>query len=195
MMRKTASGKFVVRLPQVIHEALRAEATSRGISLNMVCQKALEDHVSRKRGPEPKLGEDSAVVSEIRELLGDSLLGIVLFGSVARGESREGSDLDLLVVLNQDRALGRALYSTWDEHFGTTHKSPHFVHIPGTATDAGSLWMETAVDGIILYDRGGTVSRFLGGIHRLMASGKLRRRFVHGHPYWVRTEGDIENVQ
>jgi uncharacterized protein len=194
-MQKTASGKFVVRLPPVIHEALRAEAASRGISLNTVCQKALEDHVARKQASAPKSKEESPVVSGIRELLGDSLIGIVLFGSMARGESREGSDIDLLIVLNRDRTLGRKLYSMWDEQFGTTQQSPHFVHIPGTAADAGSLWMETAVEGVILYDRDGSISQFLGRIRRLIASGKLKRRFVYGHPYWVKAEGDIDNVQ
>ncbi len=193
-MKRTASGKFAVRLPPGIHEALRVEAASTGISLNAVCRGVLEEYVSRKQSPISKAEEASPVVSEIRRLLGNTLVGVVLFGSVARGESREGSDIDLLIVLSQDQALGRKLYATWDERFGVNQQSPHFVHIPGTAADAGSLWLETAVEGVILYDRDGSVSRFLGRIRRLIASGKLKRRSVYGHPYWVKTEGDIDNV-
>jgi predicted nucleotidyltransferase len=178
-------------LPQGIHEALRIEASQRGLSLNSICQQALESYVSGGRRKE----EDSSIVSEIRELLGDSLKGIVLFGSVARGEARKGSDIDLLIVLDQDRVLSRSLYTSWDERFGGGKHSPHFVHVPVKATDAGSLWLEASVDGAVYHDRDGEVSRFLGSLRRLIASGGLKRRLAYGHPYWVRAEGERQNVQ
>jgi hypothetical protein len=190
-MHKTASGRFVLRVPQRVHEALRTEAFQKGTSLNSICQQALESHIAGGRNTE----EDSSIVFEIRALLGASLSGVVLFGSVARGEARKGSDIDLLIVLDQDRALSRSLYSTWDERFGGGAHSPHFVHIPGKAVDAGSLWLEAAVDGVVSYDRNGAVSRFLGSLRGLIASGGLKRRWAYGHPYWVRLEGEKQNVQ
>ena len=194
-MKKDPSGRFVLRLPQGIHQALRKEASRRGMSLNAVCQQALEVYVSGNTRFGSGETETSSIVSRIRELLGDALMGVVLFGSAARGESREGSDVDLILVLTQERALARNLYSLWDERFPTTELSPHFVHIPASPTDAGSLWLEASVDGVVCYDRDGTVSRFLGRIRRLIASGRLKRRWAYGHPYWVRAEGDEGNVQ
>jgi predicted nucleotidyltransferase len=187
--RRAASGKFILRLPPRIHAALRGEASRRGISLNAVCQQVLEEFVSGETRAGTVQGDALAVVSETRGFLGGSLAGIVLFGSVARGEQTAGSDVDLLIVLNSDRALARSLYSEWDERFTSGAYSPHFVHIPVNPMDAGSIWMETAVDGTVLYDRGGKVSGFLGGVRRLMASGKLTRRWSYGQPYWVKAEG------
>jgi predicted nucleotidyltransferase len=37
--------------------------------------------------------------AELRQVLGDQLEGIYLFGSWARGEARPGSDIDVLIVL------------------------------------------------------------------------------------------------
>ena len=46
----------------------------------------------------------------LQSLLGDNLLSLRLFGSRARGEGTEDSDLDVLVILNQkDRALCRRI--------------------------------------------------------------------------------------
>lgn len=59
----------------------------------------------------------SKIREEIRALYGDRLQGVVLYGSTARGEDREDSDIDILVLLapplDYARELGRlvrALY-------------------------------------------------------------------------------------
>jgi predicted nucleotidyltransferase len=165
------------------------------MSLNAICLQALESHIAKSRGGRSGGDAESSFVNEIQALFADSLLGIVLFGSAARGESREGSDIDLLVVLGRERSLSRSLYSLWDERFGAIKESPHFVHIPANPGDAGSIWLEAAVDGIVLFDRAGVVSRFLGSIRRLIASGDRKRRWAYGHPYWVKGEGGNKNVQ
>ncbi len=38
------------------------------------------------------------VKSRLQEILGDNLVEVILFGSYARGDAREGSDVDVLVV-------------------------------------------------------------------------------------------------
>ncbi|MEM8526301.1 MAG: nucleotidyltransferase domain-containing protein [Bacteroidota bacterium] len=42
---------------------------------------------------------------EFRGLYGDELYNLILFGSHARGEATEDSDIDLLVVLNKSKFL------------------------------------------------------------------------------------------
>ena len=105
--------------------------------MNAVCRQVLESHIEKSRSGRPGGDAQSSFVNELQELFADSLLGIVLFGSAARGESRESSDIDLLIVLGRDRALSRNLYSLWDERFGAIKESPHFVHIPANPRDAG----------------------------------------------------------
>ncbi|MEW6049226.1 MAG: nucleotidyltransferase domain-containing protein, partial [Bacillota bacterium] len=57
--------------------------------------------------PEPgELNRDLRRLAEAyalaaREVLGDNLTSVVLFGSVARGEAGPGSDVDLLVVCRE----------------------------------------------------------------------------------------------
>ena len=38
------------------------------------------------------------VKSRLQEILGDNLVEVILFGSYARGDAKEGSDVDVLVV-------------------------------------------------------------------------------------------------
>jgi uncharacterized protein len=194
-MKNTASGRFVLRMPPAFHKKLRDEARRRQVSLNTICQQALEGFLTRNHLTLGTDGESASLVAAISELVGVALIGVVLFGSMARGDSREGSDLDLLVVIRQSLPLTRSLYSRWDQRFAPDEGSPHFVHLPLDAMAAGSLWFEAAVDGIVLHDVDDEVARFLGSIRRLIASGKLTRRSAYGHPYWVKSEEEAPRVQ
>ena len=131
----------------------------------------------------------------IRDTMGESLLGVLLFGSVAREDYHVGSDIDLLIVVSSDLPLTRRLYARWDEQLVEDMHSPHFVHLPATVEEAGSIWFEAAVDGIVLYDSDGRVSRFLSRIRRAIADGRLMRRFAYGHPYWIRGDREASSVQ
>jgi predicted nucleotidyltransferase len=193
-MRSVASGKFVLRLPTGVHEALRREASRRGLSLNGLCRQVLVEHVQNASRP-GQSDNESPLVEKIRDLIGEPLVGVVLFGSVARGDSREGSDVDLLVVLDEGQPVARELYSRWDDHFGADKHSPHFVLLPPNTAAVGSLWIEAAVDGVVYYDRAGKVSRFLGEIRRMIADGRLSRRLAYGLPYWVKNMGGAPHVQ
>lgn len=50
-----------------------------------------------------------AVAEDLRELYGERLRDVVLFGSWARGDAHPESDIDLLVVLDE-------VPSRWEEH-------------------------------------------------------------------------------
>jgi len=50
--------------------------------------------------------------SRLRELLGDDLASIVLYGSQARGDAEEGSDIDVLCVMKKTFDYGELILRT-----------------------------------------------------------------------------------
>jgi predicted nucleotidyltransferase len=166
------------------------------MSLNRLCISALQSHLE----PVPRESPHSLPVSldKIRSLVGESLAGVLLFGSTARNEQRESSDIDLLIAVNDELPLTRALYDRWDEVFAAAEAppvNPHFVHLPCKPAAAGSLWCEAAVDAVLLHDPEGRIADVLRQIRRAVAEGKLLRKSAYGHPYWIRLDGEVERVQ
>jgi len=47
----------------------------------------------------------AAITNVIRELVGDDLVMLILFGSFARGEEKRGSDVDILVEMPEGSTL------------------------------------------------------------------------------------------
>jgi predicted nucleotidyltransferase len=173
---------------------LRDLASDQGISLNALCVRALEDLVDpRFVGPGAMpAGHASwaSLVSRFASAVEIEVAGTVVFGSAARGELRSGSDIDLLVVLRAGVPLSRGLYRSWDRWIagdGVRREiNAHFVHLPATVEAAGSLWLETALEGVVLADESDQVGAFLVALRRAIASGRFRRSEVHGQPCWSR---------
>ncbi len=176
------SGRFVLRLDPRLHAALRAAAREAGISLNEYCTRKLAAPGLHVVGPE------AVIVARAAAVVGDALVGIVAFGSWARDELVEGSDLDVLVVVEPRVSITRELYRRWDTLplvFGSHLVEPHFVRIPESEARVSGLWAEAAVEGIVLFERGLVLSRTLVRIRRRILAGHMVRRQVHGLPYWV----------
>lgn len=58
--------------------------------------------MSNRKVPESVARLTEEFVSQIGELYGDRLNKVILYGSYARGEQREDSDVDYMVVLNDE---------------------------------------------------------------------------------------------
>ena len=180
--RSRASGTFVLRLDPQLHGMLREDALAAGTSLNDWCGRTL---AAPGAGG---LDEAADVVLAIRSRLKKDLLGVIVYGSFARGELAAGSDVDLLVVLAADVPITRAFYREWEGMVPTWQGREvdlHFVHLPDPAAHVSGSWAEAAVCGIVLYDRDIAVSRRLIEIRGRIASGELVRRMAQGQPYWV----------
>jgi hypothetical protein len=176
------SGRFVLRITPGLHAALRAAAREEGLSLNEYCARKLASPTGCVTGP---AGE---VVERAASRFGAALIGIVAFGSWARGEAADGSDVDILVVLESRLSIVRDLYRAWDEEplsWGGRPVEAHFVHLPQPDEPMSGLWAEAALDGVVLFERGLAVSRRLADVRRRITAGELSRRRVHGQPYWV----------
>jgi len=166
------------------------------MSLNECCAKAL-DRFTQESGVERLAGQSGAErwVGHAAEVAGEGLIGVVLFGSAARGETGSASDVDLLIVIEDPIDLSRALYERWDALCGEPAVSPHFVHLPAQVLDGGSLWFEVAIDGIVLYERDFRVSRYLRRIRQAIAEGVIERRSAYGHGYWLKHDREVRTCR
>lgn len=179
---KNASGRFLLRIDSGLHAALREAAREAGLSLNQYCaaKLALPGRNISAEGVE--------VVRRAASLFGGSLVGVVAFGSWTRGQEAKTSDVDLMIVVDESVEIGRHLYRTWDEvpiHWDDHLVEAHFVHPPQSGERISAMWAEVATDGVVLFERGLTISMRLVEIREEIAAGRLVRRRVHGQPYWV----------
>jgi predicted nucleotidyltransferase len=173
----------LLRLPADLHRTLVRAAADAGLSFNELC-------VRRLSAPSDAQGLSavrSRVVTRAQSVFGDRLVGVLVLGSWARGEAAATSDIDVLIVIDATTALTRDLYRRWDLEpisFEGRAIDAHFAHPSLAGTLPTAVWCEAAVDGILWYDRDGTVSIRLGEVRRAIAEGRVVRAFAHGQPYW-----------
>ncbi len=126
---------------------------------------------------EPKVPV-AGVASKLREGLGADLVAVVLFGSRARGEAREGSDWDVLVIARRlpGRTLERAIRLKQMLPPGYRGEVSLLAKTPEEFT-AGlpDLYLDIAVDGVILYDTDEYMARRLQLLRKLIRRKGLRR--------------------
>ena len=178
------SGRFVLRIDRGLHASLRDRAREADTSLNRYCALKLASP------GEPLDPAASAVVQRAASVLGDSLLGVVAFGSWARGDESSTSDLDVLLIADDRVPIARSLYRQWDDgprlNRDGHQVEPHFVHLPAATESVSGLWAEVAMDGLILFERDFVVSRCFVGVRRRIVSGRLTLHVAQGQPYWAR---------
>jgi len=176
------SGRFVLRIEPELHAALRRAAKDAGLSLNEYCARKLAAPGTHSAAPFEE------AIRQASTTFGKQLIGVVAYGSWARDELTDRSDVDLLVVLSPDLAITRELYRAWDAaplHWGSHPVEPHFVHMPDEDARVTGVWAEVATEGIVLFEREFEISRLLARIRRrILARGLIRRR-SQGQPYWV----------
>ena len=140
------------------------------------------------------------VVRELKHLLGVALTSVVVFGSVARGEAREGSDIDLLVESERFKGTLPRRFKVFSEIDRRLSRSPGARIIRGrglstlvspvtlTPEEVKSnppILLDVLTDGVILYDEGNFISGHLNQLKaKLEALGARRVTLPSGKWYW-----------
>ncbi|MBO3803993.1 MAG: nucleotidyltransferase domain-containing protein [Candidatus Brockarchaeota archaeon] len=118
------------------------------------------------------------------------IAGIILFGSAARGEEEEKSDLDLIVLwenLNVDPGKRHAhIYSVISKYFPYNKPTVLEMEYSGflNIKKATPLVVNIIWDGVVLYDRHGKLKDFMSNARdQLVAKGLVRRK-AGKYYYW-----------
>jgi hypothetical protein len=158
--------------------------SSRKARRGSVPTRAVEEIVERLR----------KCASELEKMLGDEFLGLVLFGSWARGEAREDSDVDVFVVLKSLKGLEAraAVYRVVSRGVGraVTLVDARADELFGRELELTPLLLNILVDGIVVYDRTGKLAELAAKARRLVeAEGLVRYRTPDGKYGWKRLDG------
>jgi len=171
---------------------MKKKAALQNLSLNQLCEQLFQNSIVPEKSQTCEQSKglkmvDTELVALAKSKFDGPILGVVLFGSVAREQQTASSDLDLLIVVGQTVNLDRDLYNNWSNtktNDGRTI-SPVYSHLVDPLRISGNLWYEIALDGIVLYDPESKVQKVLAAIRRQIANRIVERKTVHGHPYWV----------
>lgn len=138
------------------------------------------------------------IVRAAREVYGQRLVSVVVFGSVARGTQRFDSDIDLLLVIRElpsgrmkrveefaavEERLADVLASARRQGI-QTEISP-LLRTPDEVCQGGLIYLDMTEDARVLYDPTGFFQAFLKGLRaRLAELGSVRVRRGESW-YWI----------
>ena len=131
------------------------------------------------------------------ELLGDQLISIALYGSVARGQADPTSDIDLFVMLQQApsgmlsrrRLLDPVHESLASELDGLWRQGTYadFIEVIRTRSEARQfhpLYLDMSQEAILLYDRDRFLENLLERVGQHLMSRGAKRKFMGRFWYW-----------
>ncbi len=127
------------------------------------------------------------LVERLREVLGENLVALVLFGSRARGEQRRTSDWDIFVLA---RSLPVSPMKRYVQLRSLRKEEPEggvsFLAKTQTEFEAGfpSFYLDLALDGVILYDTDGYMEAKLRRIREIIKETGLKRERIPGGFFW-----------
>jgi len=136
----------------------------------------------------------------LKARLGDNLISVVLFGSVARGDAKEGSDVDLLIVSDGFEGSFGERFQYFQEIFKELLKletrkklrregyGTLISPIPLTPKEVKRhppILLDILADGIILYDKNGFIKGQLADLRKRLRALKARKVQLPGNRwYW-----------
>jgi len=145
----------------------------------------------------PQLGELLKALSEASNdlalLFGERFVGLALFGSWARGEAREDSDVDVFVVLRD--AGGMAVRSKVYSVIARRVRKPltlvdiRLKDLLRDDLELTPLLVNVVADAIVIHDEGDILKSFVRkGRQLIRKAGLIRYRTPDGKYGWMRSD-------
>jgi len=103
------------------------------------------------------------------------VVGIILFGSWARGNNRPGSDVDLVVILREGYQRAVEIHDGQPFEIIYTTAQSALAYWESHKDDAAGLWSVAK----ILFDRDGTTERLRADVQRFLDVGKKEINALH----------------
>ncbi|MHA1607402.1 MAG: nucleotidyltransferase domain-containing protein [Candidatus Freyarchaeota archaeon] len=143
------------------------------------------------------------VLDRLLSSFGDRLVSLVVFGSVARGDARRDSDLDLLVVIDglprsrfkRFDVFMEALGGEFEDYLDELMDKGFYVSIspvikePEEASKPSILYLDMVEDSVVVYDRCGFFTGVLDRLRRRLDELGAERVWVGKKWYWRLKKG------
>lgn len=141
----------------------------------------------------------SLIVKLLKKVLKENLTSIVLFGSAARGEAKEGSDIDLLVVakefkpyrsrfdifndIDKELRTSKEYRSLKEKKLGTLI-SPILLKSDEIKKNPPIL-LDIVTDGVILFDTDNFIRNLINSLKKKLEERRAKKiYFGEGKWYW-----------
>lgn len=132
-----------------------------------------------------------------QEVVGDNLVSVVLFGSIARGEAHAGSDIDLLIVCRQlphgtflrqavVEPVRRQLQTELDHLWQQGYSIDFTEHLKNKeeAAQTRLLYLDMTEEAVILFDRDTFFANILERLRTHLQQTGAQRRKLGTIRYW-----------
>ncbi len=139
----------------------------------------------------------SLIADKLKEILQNDLISVVLFGSAARGQAGEGSDIDLLIVAENFGTGGR--FDIFNEIEKDLKASEEYLDLkennlgtlispvpltPSEVEKNPSILLDIVMDGIMLYDVDDFIINKMKSLRRKLKKMGSKRIFLDDKRYY-----------
>jgi predicted nucleotidyltransferase len=139
------------------------------------------------------------LVERLKDLYKDDLLAVFVFGSTARGDVSQSSDVDLLVILEHSPLRKRQRVYEFYEKLGFDlgeHFLSPIILTKEEITKSLPFYAGILSEGKVLYEKDKFAKTLLNSVERLKEQGKIVEKELRGVRYFlVREEEEVEQKE